>query len=50
MSTTSAAHIDQALVQDAVLALLKYERKNEQSKPKATLIDDYSKWIIVQVS
>ncbi len=43
-------HLDRSLVQDAVQALLKYERKRQQDKPKATLIDDFAKWIIVQVS
>ncbi len=47
--SSPANQLDQALVQDAVQALLKYERKRQNDKPKATLIDDFSKWIILQV-
>jgi hypothetical protein len=50
-STSSTNALDQALVLDAVQALLKYERKRqtEAGAKRAKLIDDLAKYIVVQV-
>jgi len=43
------SRLDSVLIEDAVKALIKYERKRTDEKQAAVLIEGRPKWVLLQV-